>query len=70
MDKADLPVFKMKCPACKGKVGIRIPIMGGTTECFELGVKDSIRITTKAPFTVNGEVELPKVFNDNTGEEE
>lgn len=58
MDKAKLPVFKTTCPACKGKIGISIPIFGGTTKCFEWSVPSHVkRMKTVAPFTVNGKIE-------------
>ncbi len=54
MDKAKLPVFKMKCPACKSKIGISIPIFGGTTKCFEWETPVGVnKLKTAAPFTVN-----------------
>ena len=55
MDKAQDPVFKTKCPACKSNIGISEPIFGGTTKCFEWDVPNGVsRLETVAPFTVNG----------------
>lgn len=54
MDKAKYPVFKTKCPACKGNIGIKMPIFGGTTECFEWDTSPNVeQLRTKAPFKVN-----------------
>ena len=36
-EKKDSPFFKMKCPRCKGKLQICIPIFGGNTTCSEIG---------------------------------
>ncbi len=33
MDKAKYPVFNTRCPKCKGKITISVPIMGGELEC-------------------------------------
>ena len=55
MDKAKYPVFKTKCPICKGRIMISIPIFGGTTKCSELEISPNVeRLETVAPFTVNG----------------
>jgi len=55
MDKAKYPTFKTKCPACKGNIGISMPIFGGTTKCFEWADSPHIeRLETIAPFSVNG----------------
>lgn len=56
MDKAKYPTFKTKCPGCKGAIGIKMPIFGGTTECFEWDTPPNVeQLKTVAPFTVNGE---------------
>lgn len=56
MDKAKNPTFKMKCPGCKGFVGVTVPIFGGSTKCFEWDVPAGhYRPETTAPFRVNGE---------------
>lgn len=55
MHKAKLPVFKTKCPACKGSIGISIGMYGGSTECFEWETSPNVeRLKTVAPFKVNG----------------
>ena len=60
MDKAKYPTFKTKCPACKGKIGISMPIFGGTTKCFEWETSPNVKqYVTIAPFTVNGEKKQP-----------
>ena len=42
------------CPNCKGKIGISLPIFGGTTKCFELETPSSIKpVETIAPFEVD-----------------
>lgn len=51
IDKARYPAFKTKCPACKGKIGISLPIFGGTTKCFEWETPEPVE--TIAPFEVN-----------------
>ena len=54
MNKAKYPVFNTRCPACKGKIVISMPIYGGTTRCYEQADSPSIkRLETIAPFTVN-----------------
>lgn len=54
IDKAKLPVFKMKCPNCKGQIGISLPIFGGTTKCFEWETPSCIKpAETIAQFEVN-----------------
>lgn len=69
-EKARYPMFKTKCPACKSKLGISMPIMGGTTECFEWDVPKGVpQLRTKSPFTVNGKIPIPKPDEDNEGEE-
>lgn len=70
MDKAKYPTFQTKCPACKGKIGISIPIFGGTTECFEWGTNPKYQLRTKAPFTVNDKEVIKKPFDDNSDEAE
>ena len=53
INKAKLPVFKTKCPECKGKIGISLPVFGGTTKCFEWKTPSCIKpIETIAPFEV------------------
>ncbi len=55
MDKAKYPVFNTRCPACKGKIVISMPIMGGTTRCYEQADSPNIeRLETTALFEVNG----------------
>ncbi len=55
IEKARYPTFKTTCPACKGNIGIRTPIFGGTTQCFEWDTLPNVKqLVTKAPFTVNG----------------
>jgi hypothetical protein len=69
MEKAKYPVFKMKCPACKGAVGISVPIMGGNTECFEWN--PSHRITNVTPNRVNGKIVTKKKgYDDNDDEDD
>ncbi|MCH7826412.1 MAG: hypothetical protein IIC75_00325 [Bacteroidetes bacterium] len=54
IDKAKLPVFKTKCPECKGKIGISLPIFGGTTKCFEWKTPPHVKpVETVAQFEVN-----------------
>lgn len=70
MDRAKYPMFKTKCPACKGKIGISMPIFGGTTECFEWDVPANVTgVKTIAPFMVNGNVVIAKLYDDNSDEE-
>ncbi len=71
MSKAKYPTFKTKCPACKGKIGIQIPIFGGTTECFEWDTLPNVeQLITKSPFTVNGNKVIKKPFDHNSDEDE
>jgi hypothetical protein len=59
IEKAKYPVFRTKCPACKGKIGISVPLFGGNTKCFEWiapkTTKDN-RLRTETEFKVNGEI--------------
>ena len=70
--KAKYPIFKMKCPACKSAIGIKMPILGGNTECFEWNppktVKDN-QLKNVMPNKVNGEVVVEKLYDDNSDEE-
>ena len=63
-EKAKQPVFKMKCPACKSKLGISMPIFGGNTECFEWDApkteKDN-RLKTITPNKINGKIIIEKL---------
>lgn len=53
MDKAKYPLFNTKCPACKGKITISIPIMGGTLKCWETECPRSVkRLETETPIKV------------------
>lgn len=71
IEKSKDVVFKTRCPACKGKIGISLPIFGGTTKCFEWDVPKSVeRLETIVPFTVNGREEIKKTFDDNSDEED
>lgn len=66
MNKAKFPIFKMKCPACKSPIGIRIPIFGGTTQVFEWNTPPHVHpLQSDAPFTVNGIEPTTKEFIDN-----
>jgi hypothetical protein len=57
MDNADHFIFDMQCPGCKGLIRIKIPIFGGTTECFEANppktIKDKVSVS---PFKINGKI--------------
>ena len=71
MEKAKLPVFSMKCPACKSKIGISIPIFGGTTKCFEWNAPKTVannRLENVAEFKINGRVVIKKQHDDNSGD--
>ena len=73
MDKAKLPVLKMKCPACKSWIGISMPMFGGTTKCFEWNApntKENNRLENITPFKVNGKIEIKKTFDDNSDDED
>jgi len=53
-EKSKLPLFKMKCPACKSKLGILIDIFGHETKCFEYDCPKNVeRLETTTNFTVN-----------------
>jgi hypothetical protein len=55
MDSAKNPVFNTKCPKCKGKITIKIPLMGGFTECRETNCPPTVkRLATVTPNHVNG----------------
>lgn len=57
MDKAPLPVFNMKCPKCKGKITVFIPIMGGELKCWETNCPPTVkRLETTTPNKVNGRI--------------
>jgi hypothetical protein len=73
MEKAKYPVFKMKCPNCKGLVGISVPIFGGNTKCYEWNppkIKDPVILETETPFKVNGKVVVKKPYDDNSRDEQ
>lgn len=53
IDKADLPIFKMKCPGCKSAIGISLPIFGGNTECFEWNAPKTIKDNRLKSVTLN-----------------
>lgn len=54
MDKAKNPYFKTKCPKCKGKIAILMPMFNGPTRVFELDVPESVQAgETETDFTVN-----------------
>lgn len=61
IDENELPLFKMKCPACKSAIGISVPILGGNTECFEWNApktRDDNQLRTITPNQLN-EKKLP-----------
>lgn len=66
IEKAKYPLFKTKCPACKGAIGISVPILGGNTKCFEWN--PSHRITNVTPNKVNGKIVIKNNYDDNSGE--
>jgi hypothetical protein len=69
MDKAKYPVFKTKCPKCKGKITISIPIFGGELKCWETECPKEIeRLETITPNKVNGKVIREKLYDDNSDE--
>lgn len=54
-DKKPYPMFNMKCPKCKGKITISLPIMGGRTRCWETECPKSVkRLETETPIRING----------------
>lgn len=69
--KAKNPYFKTKCPACKGSIGISMPIFGGTTKCFEWNSSKNVpAIVTETPNKVNGKVITKPLFDNNEDEQE
>lgn len=59
IEKSKYPTFKTKCPACKGAIGISMPILGGVTECFEWyapKAKSLFQLRTKSFFKVNNTI--------------
>lgn len=73
MDKAKLPVFKMKCPGCKSAIGIQIPIFGGVTKYFEWNppkTKEDHQLKTASPFRVNGKIVTKKLYDDNSDDDQ
>jgi hypothetical protein len=56
--KSKYPVFKTKCPKCKGKIVIASPIMSSDTlKCWEAECPKNVkRLETETPFKVNGEI--------------
>ncbi len=70
--KAKYPIFKMKCPACKSKLVIHIPIFGGNTKCFEQiapKTKANNRLETTTPNKINGKIAVKKLYDDNSDDE-
>lgn len=72
IDKAKLPVFNTKCPFCKGKITISMPIFGGQTECWETNCPKTVeRLKTVTPDRVNGRiVEDPPPYDTDNGEDD
>ncbi len=71
MEKAKNFVVKMKCPACKGKIGIDIPVFGGNTRCYEWDApkaKSLERLETETDFKINGVPFIEKLYDDNSDE--
>lgn len=60
MYKAKYPVFKMKCPKCKGKITIASPVFSSDKlRCWETDCPENVkRLETVTPFKVNGESNL------------
>jgi hypothetical protein len=58
--KAKYPVFKMKCPKCKGKLTISAPIFSSDNlKCWETECPKNVkRLETETPFKVNGKAVL------------
>ena len=55
IERSKNPVFKTKCPACKGAIGISVAIFGGKTSCFEWDVPKGVeRLETETSNKVNG----------------
>lgn len=55
MDKAKYPVFNTRCPVCKGKITISIPIFGGVLKCWETHCPKTVkRLETVTPNKFNG----------------
>jgi hypothetical protein len=72
MSKAKYPIFKTKCPACKGLIGISIPIFGGNTKCFEWNPPKTIannQLENITPNKVNGKIVIKKPYDGNSDDE-
>ena len=68
-EKAPHPVFNMKCPICKGKLTVSVPIMGGELKCWEQECPKTVkRLETKTQNKVNGKVPIKKHYDDNSDE--
>jgi hypothetical protein len=69
-EKAKKFIFKMKCPACKSWIGIRMPVFGGTTKCFEWNppkTKEDNQLKTETPNRYNGKIVVEKpAYDDNS----
>ena len=62
-DKAPHPVFNMKCPKCKGKITVFIPIMGGELKFWETECPKTVkRLETTTPNKVNGRMPKKKLY--------
>ncbi len=60
MDIAQNPIFNMRCPKCKGKITISVPVFGGFTKCWETNCPPSVkRLETITPNNINGIPYLP-----------
>lgn len=69
MGKARNPIFKTKCPTCKGKITISIPIFGGELKCWETDCPKTVdRLETVTHNKVNGRTVIPKPYDDNSDE--
>jgi ssDNA-binding Zn-finger/Zn-ribbon topoisomerase 1 len=56
MEKAKYPVFKMKCPKCKGKITVSTPMFSSDKlKCWETECPKNVeRLESETPFKVNG----------------
>jgi len=69
--KAKLDCFKMKCPVCKGKITVLLPLYSGPTKVCETNCPPNVkRLETETEFKINGIVPPKrKPYDDNSDEE-
>ncbi len=71
IEKHKYPIFKTKCPKCKGKITISAPVFSSDLlKCWETECPKNVpRLETVTPFMVNGVPVKEKLFDENSDDE-